>query len=268
MLTLHDVQTAMRHLLVDDADPAGVMILADTLVPADRLSIYRNTSRSALTHALRLAYPVVHRLVGEDFFVAAADAFITSEPPHAAWLDLYGGGFPEFLRNFRPAATLSYLPDIARLERAVVRAIHAADAEPLAPSKLATVAPSNHAPVCFVPHPSVSLVSSNYPVDAIWRAVLARDDAALSAIDLDAGAVWLIVGRRADAIEVIRCERERWRFAEALFAGEPLATALDAVGNDDDAPAWLAGHLAGGRFVGFVLPAKSTHYLKRSANDE
>jgi hypothetical protein len=193
MLTLHDVQNAMRHHLFDDADPADLVILSDTLRPADRLSIYRNTSRSTLTTALRLAYPAVHRLVGEDFFAGAADAFITSEPPHTAWLDVYGSGFPEFLRNFKPAASLTYLPDVARLERAVVRAIHAADVEPLAPAQLAVVAACDHVRVCFSPHPSVSLVSSSYPADAIWRAVLARDDAALCAIDLDAGATWLLI---------------------------------------------------------------------------
>jgi NADPH-dependent ferric siderophore reductase len=36
--------------------------------------------------------------------------------------------------------------------------------------------------VRFVPHPSVRLVFVRYPADAIWRAVLAGDDAALSAI--------------------------------------------------------------------------------------
>jgi hypothetical protein len=194
----------------------------------------------------------VHRLVGEDFFAAAADRFVTTEPPHTAWLDLYGTGFPEFLRNFGPAATLAYLPDVARLERTIVRAIHSADREPLAPSRLANIAPSAHARVCFTPHPSVGLVSSDYPVDAIWRAVLAGDDAALSAIDLSAGAVWLLIERGADAIEVIRFEEERWRFAAALFAGRPLAVALEAV-RSADATAWLAGHLAAGHFADFAL---------------
>ena len=252
VLTLHELQNAIRHHLFEDADPAAAVILTDTLLPADRLSIYRNTSRSALTTALRLAYPAVHQLVGDDFFAAAAGEFIKSEPPHTAWLDVYGSRFPEFLRNFKPVSRLTYLPDVARLERAVVCAIYAADVEPLALGRLASIAPCDHARDCFVPHPSVSLVSSSYPVDAIWRAVLAHDDLALSAIDLDADAVWLLIERGADAVQVIRCERERWRFAKALFAGEPLAAALDAAG-DADAPAWLATHLAGGRFVGFAL---------------
>jgi hypothetical protein len=250
--TLLEVQTAMRGRLLDDGDVVAAATLADALVPADRLSIYRNTSRSALTNALRLAYPAVHRLVGEEFFAAAADAFITSEPPHTAWLDLYGVGFPEFLRDFEPAAGLAYLPDVARLERAVVRAIHAADDEPLTPFRLASIAPSDHAHVRFTPHPSVSLVSSDYPVDAIWRAVLARDDAALAAIDLNAGAVWLLIERSAETIEVSRFDEERWRFAAALFAGFPLAVALASVVSAD-APAWLAGHLAAGHFAKFAL---------------
>lgn len=252
MPTLRELQGAMRGYLLDDGDPMAATILADALMPADRLSIYRNTSRSTLTNALRLAYPAVHRLVGEDFFAAASDAFITAEPPPTAWLDLYGAGFPQFLHDFGPAAALAYLSDVARLEQAVVHAIHAADREPLAPVRLAAVAPSDHARVCFTPHPSVGLLSSDYPVDAIWRAVLAHDDGALSAIDLNAGAVWLLVERRANTIEVTRLEQERWRFAAALFGGRPLVAALEAI-DSSDAPIWLAGHLAAGHFADFAL---------------
>ena len=102
----------MRRDLVGDDDATVAATLGDALAPADRLSIYRNTSRTALTNALRLNFPAVQRLVGEDFFAAAADTFITREPPHAAWLDLYGESFPEFLQSFEPAASLTYLPDV------------------------------------------------------------------------------------------------------------------------------------------------------------
>ena len=85
MPTLHEVQTAMRLRLLDGGDSARTAVLADALMPVDRLSIYRNTSRSTLTNALRLHYPAVLRLVGENFFAAAADTFITMEPPRTAW---------------------------------------------------------------------------------------------------------------------------------------------------------------------------------------
>jgi len=194
----------------------------------------------------------VQRLVGDDFFAAATDAFITNEPPHTAWLEVYGAGFPEFLRSFEPAAALVYLADVARLEWAVGRALRAADGEPLALAQLASVAESDQPRVCFERHPAVSLVSSDYPVDAIWRAVLARDDAALAAINLAAGAVWLLIERNAGGIEVARIDEPRWRFAEALFAGRPLSVALEAADNPET-PHWLAGHLSAGHFGGFSL---------------
>jgi hypothetical protein len=241
----------MRAELLDNASPAVTATLATALTPVDRVSIYRNTSRIALTNALRLNYPAVQRLVGEEFFTAAADVFITKDPPRMAWLDFYGAALPEFLERFTPAASLPYLPDVARLERAASRALHAADAKALAPAELADLPQSAPGSVSFVPHPSVGLLSSRYPVDAIWRTVLAGDGAALSAIDLDSGGVWLLTERTADGVEVTRLDERCWRFAEALFAGWPLPDALERA-DSDDAPAWLAVHIAAGRFVGFA----------------
>jgi hypothetical protein len=215
------------------------------------LSIYYNTSRTALTNALRLNFPAVERLVGENFFTAAADTFITRERPQTAWLDLYGEGFPEFLQGFKPAAALVYLPDVARLERAVGQALHAPDTKSLEHSQLLDIEPPYQGRVCFTPHPSVSLVPSPYPVDAIWRAVLARDDVALAAIKLSSGAVRLLVERRAGEIEVTRLDERRWKFAEALFAGDSLSTAL-TVADNPDAAVWLAAHLAAGHLSGFA----------------
>jgi len=252
MPPLLEIQTAVRRVLIGNGDAMIVPILNDALTPADRLDIYRNTSRTALTNALRLNFPAVQRLVGEDFFAAAADAFITQEPPNTAWLDLYGDGFPEFLQSFEPAAALIYLPDVARLERAVGHALHAVDAEPLEYSQLLDIELSVQGRVCFTPHPSVSLVFSRYPVDVIWRSVLAQDDAALAAIDLTGGAVRLLVDRRVGEIEVTRMDERQWKFAEALFAGHSLSAAL-AVADHPDATTWLAAHLGAGHFNGFAL---------------
>jgi len=252
--TLREIQNAMRDGVLDGGDCALAAVVADVVAPADRLNIYRNTSRMTLTKALRLNFPAVEHLVGEEFFAAAADGFIAREPPDTAWLDLFGEGFPEFLQNFEPAAKLVYLADVARLERAVSRALHAADVESLTLARLAGVDPSERARIRFIAHPSLGLLSSPYPVDAIWRAVLARNDALMAAIDLGAGPVHLLIDRCSGDVEVTRLDEPRWRFAKDLFGGEPLATALEACG-DDNAADWLAGHLAVGHFMSFELEA-------------
>jgi hypothetical protein len=248
--TLLDVQQAMRASLLDRDDTAAASMLAVGVGP-DRLNIYRNTFVAGLTRTLRLAYPAVAALVGADFFDGAAGIFIAHCPPRMAWLDEYGAEFPAFLQEFEPAASLAYLPDVARLEWAVNRAIHAQDIAPLDLARLGALPPEDHARIRFVPHPSVTVLRADYPVDAVWRAVLDGDDEALVAIDIDAGPVHLLVERRDNGVEVTRLAAPPWRFAADLCAGRPLEQACEAIGSD--ALVLLAEHLAAGRFIEFSL---------------
>ena len=124
--------------------------------------------------------------------------------------------------------------------------------EPLDLARLGAVAAADRDRIAFLPHPSVALVEVDHPVDAIWRAVLAQDDNAMAAIDLEAGPVRLLVERRATGVEVTRLEEPVWRFAAALCAPRPLQTAIGAA-PEVDAAALLAEHLAAGRLIGFEL---------------
>jgi len=253
MPTLLEFQRAVgRSIIAGDDAPAARHILSDGLPPQVRLGIYRNNFIATLTAALRLCHPAVHRLVGAEFFEGAASIFIAAEPPRRADLDAYGEGFPEFLAGFSPAGALPYLAGVARLEWAVNRALHAPDVEPLDLARLGAVAAADRDRIVFLPHPSVALVEADHPVDAIWRAVLAQDNDAMAAIDLDAGPIRLLVERRATGVEVTRLEEPAWRFAAALCASQPLWIAI-AAAPEVDAATLLAEHLAAGRFIGFEL---------------
>lgn len=254
MPTLLELQRAVyRGLVAGEDGRYAAHVVADAIPAEARLNIYRNTFNCNLTTALRLVYAAIHRLVGAPFFESAARLFIDAQPPQSAWLDEYGAGFPEFLAGFAPAASLPYVPAVARLERAVNTALHAADAAPLELSALAAiVAAVDHGHVAFVPHPSVGLVAAEYPVDAIWRAVLTEDDAAMAAVDLAAGSVWLMVERNPGGVEVRRLLEPEWRFVSELCASRPLQEAIDAA-QEIDAASLLAGHLAAGRFVRYKL---------------
>jgi hypothetical protein len=257
MQSLRDVQRAIQLSLLRDEDGhAADHIVGGGLAPAQRLGIYRNTMLGTLANALRLTFPAVHRLVGADFFDGAAQIFARDRAPRCADLNAYGAEFPDFLQRFAPAATLAYLADVARLEWAVSRALHAPDADPLTVAQLATVAAADGDKVCFFAHPSVSTLRSEFAVDAIWRAVLQHDDMALAAIDPGSGPVSLLVQRVTREVEVERLEEGAWRFATALFSGRPLGAAIEsAVGVD--APALLAQHLSAGRLVAFRLASQA-----------
>jgi hypothetical protein len=249
--TLLETQHAMRTWLVDGERGAAAVLLADGISP-DRLDIYRNTFVANATRALRLTYPAVHKLVGDDFFEAAAATFVAQHPPRSACFDHYGEPFAAFLADFPPAALLAYLADVARLEWAVSPAIRADDVAPLDLARLAVLSPEEQARVSFVPHPSVSLMSLATPADAIWRAVLAGDDAALAAVDPGAGPIRLLVERGDGGPEVHRLDTATWHFAAELCCGLPLGIVLAELPGAS-AEGALVAHLAAGRFVGFRL---------------
>ncbi|WP_137895238.1 putative DNA-binding domain-containing protein [Ramlibacter sp. 2FC] len=251
--SLLELQQSLRRSMVEGEDAeAGRHVVSAGLAPRQRLAVYRNTFGQTLVRALRLSFPAVERLVGADFFEAAARDFIAGAPPRSSWLDEFGAEFPGFLERFAPAAALPYLAEVARLEWAVSRALHAPDADPLDPAALAAVGADAQARIRFTPQPSLGLVACSFPADAIWRAVLDEDDAALAALDLASGPAWLLVQRGPAGVEVLRLDEPRWRLVQVLCAGRPLGLAL-AEHAGDHAAATLAELLSRGRLAGFEL---------------
>jgi hypothetical protein len=255
MPTLLETQVAMRASILHRESGAISTMLA-LHMPADRLDIYRNTFTHSLTNALRLCFPVIQRLVGEEFFEGAAQIFVGERPPRAAWLDLYGSEFPDFLQCFAPAASICYLPDVAELEWAVNSALRAADVAPLDVAGLGTIEAEDQARICFVPNPSVRLLRLDYPADVIWRAVLDSDDEGLGGVDLGCGPRHLLIERRSTGVEVECLTEPAWSFLAKLCAGLPIEDALVDSGVFDCSNA-LAEHLAFGRFATFSLARPS-----------
>ncbi len=257
MPALPEYQHALARHLLSDPDPEALGAVIGSASAAARLEVYRHTVRSTLTQALTLGFPAIRRLVGEDFFLGAAAAFIGAQPPRSACLNDYGAEFPDvlegFVRTHAPGHALAYLADVARLEWAVNVALHAPDADPLDLGRLGALTAADWAALSFVPHPALTLLALAHPADAIWRAVLEQDSAAMGAIDPAAGPVQLLIERRDGVVQVRRVEPVAFGFAQALAAGRPLHAILD-VGAAALQQALLADHLAAGRFIDLRLP--------------
>jgi hypothetical protein len=255
MPALRELQRAFGSALFDTVHPRALSALADQLgVESSLLAIYRNTALSTLTAALGLSFPAVKQLVGAEFFEAAAREFISTHAPERACLNDYGADFPLFLAQFPPAASVGYLADVARLEWAVNRALHAPDVPPLQLDALGRLDANLMPQVSFVAHPAVSVLRLAMPADAIWRSVLERDEAAMAAVDLACGPIWLLIERNAEGVQVRRLTAVSGRFSERLCAGEPLQTALQG----DGLAGVLAEHLAAGRFTSWHYSAGIT----------
>ncbi|MGR3542545.1 MAG: HvfC/BufC N-terminal domain-containing protein [Hasllibacter sp.] len=234
-------QARFRAALLDPsaATPAGLTDPEGATAPK-RFAVYRNNVAVSLTEALMDGFPVVARLVGDAFFKAMAGVFLRAHPPTSPILARWGDAFPGFLEGFGPAARLPYLPDTARLELALHRAYHAADAAPLDPARLGALSPEALMAARLRFAPAVSVLSSPHPVHAIWAAN-ARGGPAPAP-----GPQEVLVGRPGFDPVALPLPEGGAAATRALMAGAPLGDA--AAGTDLTAllTAWLrAGALTG-----------------------
>ena len=252
MPALRDIQRAFaRGVLLGRPDEIAAHVITAGIPAANRLAIYRNTSRTVITGALRLTFPAVDRLGGTAFYDMAAARFIPAQPPITACLDDHGAGFADFLATMPEAAELRYLPDVARFEWALAVAARAPDVPPLNPADLADVVPSVHESLRFEPHPSVTVLHLAFPADSIADAVLSGDTGAMAAIDLADGPIRLVVHRGPNGVHAERVTPQAHNFLVQLFAGEALGPLLD--GATPDAAAILAQQFMRGRLAGFSV---------------
>ena len=227
MLSLHELQTRFAQQIFNE--PGGLpgdVIVANGLNSAERLDIYRNNVLVGLGKVLQSCYPVIERLVGEDFFRFTAQQFIYSTPSRSGDLNQYGFEFPEFLQSFEPAAQLPYLPDVARLEWAHQHAYYALEHAPLDAQALSQVPPECYGVLKFQLHPSASLITSPYPVHKIWQ-VNQSDYDGDQIVDLDQGGDKLLVVRCDLNVTIEPLAGGEYQLLQALHVGQDFATACE-----------------------------------------
>lgn len=248
---LHDLQRGLADVALTNAlTPMLERVSAARGSKERRLEVYRTNTLNSLTNVLIAAYPVVERIVGTHFFRATAQAFIAAHPPHQPVLYRYGGAFADFLEGFEPAANLSYLPDVARLEWARIESYFAVDNSPLDPQRLAELRPEQVASVVLTPNPSARLISAVHPVFEIWAANQ-PEETNVRQVDLAVEEQGLVL-RREHAVTQRTIPKGEYAWLNALFAQDPLGTATEvaaATDPDFDLQNTLRQHLAEGTFT-------------------
>jgi hypothetical protein len=247
--SLHRLQQRLTSAILEQQG-LPEEICAGEFSAAERVQIYRRNTVATLTEALIACYPVVHSLVGEEFFAGAAEQYIRSHPPASGNLHDFGGALPGFLERFKPAQELVYLPDVARLEWARQLSYHAADAPTLEVATLKMLSPESYAELRFEQHPATQLIGSSYPIFAIWQLHQSSNSAAGVDLGLGGEQVRVFRDRLAVAQEPLGLAEYLW--LQALGGGKTLGQATDlalAANTSFDLAQTLQRHLAVGTWT-------------------
>ncbi len=168
-MSVSQTQFSAGLLNADIPAPVGLEN-PDGAQASKRYDVYRNNVAVGLSDALEAAFPVVRKLVGDEFFRAMAGVYLRKHPPQNPLMMFYGEQMPKFLMRFEPAFSLPYLPDVARLELAMRQAYHAGDAAPIDADALVALAPDRLMATMVDLSPAVHVIKSSHPIASIYLA--------------------------------------------------------------------------------------------------
>jgi hypothetical protein len=216
MPSLHELQAGFARALTS-AEPAPPGI-----------EVYRNNVRANYRNAMGATYGVVRELVGEAFFHAAVDHYVEAHPSTSGDLNVFGARFGDFLADYAPAASLPYLPDVARLEWALDECGRAADATGTPEALVAALADASRAlPARRLSlHPACRLVRSAHPIWHIW-AWHQVEESERTPVDFEGEGDAVLVRRDAGLARAERLGAAEWAWLWALAQGAPLGEAVD-----------------------------------------
>lgn len=243
--------------LLDPEQPVPAVLTShSTAHPVKRFAVYRNNVVVGLVNALRSRFPATERIVGGEFFLAMARAFVAAHPPRSKIIAEYGNDFPVFIAQFPPVQGLRYLPDVARLEAARTRAYHAADAAPIDAAELQNLGSEALFALKVTLHPSLAIVRSRHPIVTIWA--MNSGELELGPIDEDLAEDALVIRPQFDVL-VRKLPQGGAAFLRALSACLALGEAAQRAAQtapDFDLAANFAGLIGSGAMSGISHPGQ------------
>jgi hypothetical protein len=240
MLATFESSFAKALLDVEQPIPLGINA-PGAAAPTRRFAVHRNNMVAGLVKVLESRFPVVGKIVGEEFFKVMAHAFVVEHPPRSPFLAGYGDDFAGFIAGFAPACQLTYLADVARIEAARTRAYRAADVTPVDAGRFAALDAGAGGAIRFELHPSVEIIRSSHPIVTIWA--MNSGEQTLAPIEHWRGEDALVARPYLD-VEIRSLPPGGAVFLLALGSGRPLGKAAqDAFADDPDFD--LASNVAG-----------------------
>lgn len=207
------------------------------------LQIYQHNVQTTLVRTLENTYPLVSKLVGEDFFHIMANEYIHRYPSCSGNLYDYGEYFSDFLEEHAPVNHLTYLAEVALFEWICHSIQVAADHPSLDISALEKISPESYNHIHFILHPASYLQQFHYPILGFIDLCEGKTE---ENINVSAGGVHLLIFRQELDLTFVPLAVSEFTFLTAIKEGSTLAEALelalitdDSFNLDEKLPAWV-----------------------------
>ena len=191
MTSLRELQMQFKAHLLDGDTTIAQSVTSDSAEDSEeRLGVYAFGYGQRLRGALRIEYPGLAALTGEDAFNELLDHYIQACPsqhPNVRWL---GREMVAWLARDAQYSARPELAAMARLDWALSTAFDAPDVASIDSATLALIAPDAWPGLRFMVHPAVQTMLLHWNVDTIRLSIGEETAPALERVDNSELVVW------------------------------------------------------------------------------
>lgn len=223
-MSLHDTQTAFKTMMIErHIESPEAIFHQGGMSLQKRMGTYKNNYSAGLSDVLAGTFQTITALVGEKFMHGVCARFVRAHPPQKACMHDYGEALPAFLENFEPAQSMPYLPDMARLDWAANTAYHADNVTAITPENLSDIN-FNENDFRLHLHPSVTLLSSPYPINDLRAYVRDSERQKTEEFNVTEKETFLLVSRQQGQVYIQGLTPAEHSFIQSL---QPLTIAVE-----------------------------------------
>lgn len=222
MLTLEKTQQAWLDNFIYQSKQLNTLIKQTSLLPEEQIVIYRNNLQNNLTHALKITFPGIWSLLGDECANLVAKRFILQKKhlPKTGCLDDWGHLFPKFLGKIKGLKQLDYLYDYALLEWLLHLSYCARTAKALTIAEWQEHANQGLDNAIIRLHPSAFLFKSRFSLAKIHELLINPDS---KNVCLHTENTYAMIVYHT----IYWVSAPLWHFLLRLKQGHPLITALE-----------------------------------------
>lgn len=210
-----------------DAHAAERILRRTRATPAQQFEVYRHAYVARLVDCLRDDYPLVELALGTEPFERVCRQYAQACPPQTNSLNFYGRRFAAYLKASVSDA-LAWTCDLARVEWALIEAIHADASQVLSPAAFAHVGQEDWSSLQLQTSDTLQLLTLEHDI-AEHLSKVSRGDELVAP------------EQRQSVLAICRSGNDLWRLPlepwaasllRQLWRGRTLGEALDGLSTD------------------------------------
>lgn len=215
-MSLLNVQLEFANAIIDKTN-------INSVHPAHHIEIYRHNVQQTLLNLLAEIYPLISKLVGNDYFVMLAKEYTELYPSRTGNLHEYGHYFNDFIADHASLKHLPYLSEVAYFEWTCHNLFFTADAPTLDLTTLRQVTEDQYQNLHVCLNPALALIKFYYPILDIIELCQTNHN---KEVNLNKGDTFLLMLRSENKIKLQALPQADFYFLCQLQDGATLGTAL------------------------------------------